>query len=322
MKPCEICGNLENNRPHRARDLGFGTGAEFDYVECAACGCVQIETIPENMAEHYPSVYYAYNSYWTPPNPPFKAWLKHQRAKYIMTGTGLVGKFLASRWPADVYHGWLKRGGVTFDSRVLDVGCGGGEVLHMMTKDGFRHVTGLDPYIEKDRHYPGCTIYQRSVLDHTGRYDFIMVNHAFEHMDEPLRHMRKFNELLDPGKVLLLRIPVADSYAWRTDGVFWYGLDAPRHFFIHTRKSIRHLAAQTGFEVESVICDSGGAQFWGTEQNRRGIPYYSPESYQNRQDQSIWTKQQIAEFRRKGQELNARDEGDTACFYLRKKAEL
>ena len=50
---CRICGNATGNRLHRAREMQFGTGEEFDYVECAGCGCVQIAEIPADLQRFY-----------------------------------------------------------------------------------------------------------------------------------------------------------------------------------------------------------------------------------------------------------------------------
>ena len=40
----------------------FGTRERFAYFECSACGCLQIETVPADMARHYPDNYYSFSA--------------------------------------------------------------------------------------------------------------------------------------------------------------------------------------------------------------------------------------------------------------------
>jgi hypothetical protein len=42
---CRVCGNSSGNRVHRAREMFAGTRDEFDYVECASCGTLQIREV-------------------------------------------------------------------------------------------------------------------------------------------------------------------------------------------------------------------------------------------------------------------------------------
>jgi hypothetical protein len=50
---CRICGNERDNRLHRAREMFMGTRDPFTYVECAACGTLQISEAPD-LRPYYP----------------------------------------------------------------------------------------------------------------------------------------------------------------------------------------------------------------------------------------------------------------------------
>jgi hypothetical protein len=143
-----------------------------------------------------------------------------------------------------------------------------------------------------------------------------MMNHSFEHLEAPEAMLVEISRLLLPGHALLIRVPVAGKHAWREYGPAWVALDAPRHHFLHTEQSIRLLAERTGFELTEVRYDSTGFQFWASEQYRQDIPLADTRSHAGNPKGSIFTRKQIAEFDRRAAELNARGEGDTACFYL------
>ena len=105
-------------------------------------------------------------------------------------------KILAEKYRS--YYPWIKRNTITSTSRILDVGCGAGELLLKMYNDGFRDLTGVDPYIQNDIKYKcGITIHKKNSEDLKDKYDLIMLHHAFEHMDEPLTILKKLYKLLN-----------------------------------------------------------------------------------------------------------------------------
>src|SRR5262249_6924860 len=138
---------------------------------------------------------------------------------------------------------------------------------------GFRRLTGVEPYIERDITYSrDVKILKRSIEDVEGAFDFIMFHHSFEHIGKPLSTSRGAYRLLAPGGRVMIRIPVSDSEAWRIYGTDWVQLDAPRHLFLHTRNSIQVLSHSAGLTLDEVVCDSNDFQFWGSEFYRRDIP--------------------------------------------------
>ncbi len=60
---CTVCGNPNNNKPFTAREMMIGYGDEFEYFECANCGCLQISKTPNNLSKYYPTEYYSYSIY-------------------------------------------------------------------------------------------------------------------------------------------------------------------------------------------------------------------------------------------------------------------
>jgi predicted SAM-dependent methyltransferase len=135
-----------------------------------------------------------------------------------------------------------------------------------------------------------------------------MLHHVFEHMDNPLAVLKRLRELLKPSGTLLIRIPVSDSYAWRKYGVNWFQLDAPRHFYLHTTRSIAYLAKQSGWALQAIIYDSMACQFYSSEGYRCDVPFLQ-------QNNPIFRKIKWAIFK---QWFNAIHDGDQACFVLKK----
>ncbi len=312
---CSVCGNTHQNRSFEAREMMFGTGDRFRYLDCGACGCVQLLDVPADLSPFYPSDYYSFSPIAAYSAP--KRALKLLRDRYALTGRGWVGRWLYQLMP-DVAVQSLAPLGLHPDAALLDVGCGQGHLLRSLHGLGFRNLLGIDPYVASDQTLgEGFRILKKNLSDTPGTFDVVMLHHVFEHLGQPLETLRDVARLLKPGGTALLRIPVADSWAYRHYGPDWFNLDAPRHLFLYTRRSLERLAQQAGLRVESVHCDALPTQFWGSEQYRRGIPLMAPESYLHRKKDGPFTHAQLRDFQRRTTTLNAEQNGDQACFYLK-----
>ena len=325
---CSICRNVAGNRSFVAREMMFGLRDEFEYVECADCGCVQLVKVPADMRPYYPDAYFP-SAPVTTTASMLKKYLWHQRAHYCLSGKGLVGRLVVEKWGRPTagifgtpdYYTWLTRCNVDFNSSILDVGCGLGTLLARLYSDGFSRLTGVDPFIEASLHYaPGFVIHKQEMYETHGEFDLVMLHHTLEHMPAPATVLQHIYRMLKPRRYAVIRIPVASSFAHRIYGANWVQLDAPRHLFIHTVDSVRRLAEGAGFTVADVVFDSSEFQFWASEQYVNDIPLKDDRSYAVNPPQSIFKEQQIREFRTRAIELNARGEGDSACFYLYKAA--
>ena len=57
---CRICAAEGAFKSFRVKEMMFGLDEKFTYRMCKRCGCLQIETIPGDLARHYGSGYYSY----------------------------------------------------------------------------------------------------------------------------------------------------------------------------------------------------------------------------------------------------------------------
>ena len=159
-------------------------------------------------------------------------------------------------------------------------------------------------------------IWKREIYRIEGTFPLVTMLDSLEHMPAQLSVLQAARRLIGASGRILVRIPVI-AFAWREYREDWVQLDPPRHLFLHTRRSLKHLAEQAGLSVTDVIDDSNSFQFWGSEQYRRGIPLMSSQSLFTNPNASLFTPAQIAEFDRHAEALKATGDGDTACFFLK-----
>lgn len=317
-RACRICGNGEGNQSYFPKEMMFGWREAFEYIECGRCGCLQIAEIPANLAKYYPSDgYYSYRAPKKKSNPPWMLKLRHQRTRYFLGEFSVAGAVIGALSKRPEHFDWL-RGRATLDSRILDIGCGAGGLLLKLQREGFRSLLGADPFIQAGIDYGnGVRILKCGVEELEGQHDFIMLHHSFEHMPDPAAALAALARKLARGGTLLLRIPVSDCWARRHYGLDWMAWDAPRHLYLHTRKSMELLAAGAGMAVREVVYDSSVQQFSSSELYIRGVPYVEHGKYRPGNRPDAFSRAEWDGFQARAAELNRKGEGDTACFYLR-----
>ena len=299
----------------------FGWREEFEYIECARCGCLQIAQIPANLEKYYPREgYYSYKAPKQKQNPGWLLALRHERTRYLLGESSPIGMLLAKLSKPQEHFDWFAGRRLTLDSRILDVGCGAGGLLLKLQREGFRSLLGADPFIEADIDYGnGVRILKRGVSELQGQFDFVMLHHSFEHMPDPAAALKALSRLVAPGGTLLMRIPVADSWARQHYGLNWVAWDAPRHLYLHTRKSMELLAAGAGMEISGVLHDSSGQQFSSSELYIRGVPHVEHGKYRPGDSAAAFSQEAWDEFQARAAELNRKGDGDSACFYLKRR---
>jgi SAM-dependent methyltransferase len=299
----------------------FGTRERFEYIECAACGTLQIAEVPD-LARHYPADYYSLAETGTPLIA--ENWRRRLLAR-------LAGRFFRNGFvPLMAYlirhREWLEKEfppslrepmlGLRPDSAILDFGCGNGRLLRALRLYGFNDLTGADAFIERDLEFPdGVRVLKQGLGEIERKFDLVMLHHSFEHLPDPESSLRGIRELIAPGGFCLIRIPLK-AEAWNRYGVDWFQLDAPRHLFLFTESSFRDLAGKCGLKTAKVVYDSGPAQFWISEQYSRDIPMHDPRAFAGDYSNAVFGPEQMSGWEALAEEVNRTGRGDQACFYL------
>ena len=314
MKPCKACQNATGNLTHVAREMMLGRRTEFGYQECARCGSLQIQEVPPDLANYYPSSYYSFQK-----PGALKSFLKRQWASHTYRHSSLIGRLLSVPLGENPSLAALRQLNLQPHTAILDVGCGSGDLLLDLASLGFQHLRGVDPYNSEEIRFNGIIIWNTELSAVPEQFDLIMFHHSLEHMEEPRQVFRDTAKLLKPGGTVLIRVPVAGCFAWREYQRDWVQLDAPRHLFIPSAKAIQILADEFGFTLVRTVYDSTEFQFWGSEQYKQDVSLSDKESHQKKPVNLLFPNQIIREYRRRAEELNRQAQGDQACFFLQRK---
>lgn len=314
---CKLCRNEVGNVLHAASEKMYGLGHQFMYLACGDCGCLQLVTPNIDHSLFYPTNYYSYRLTNT------RGWkkllerkLKTWRSGIVLHPTSTFRKWLLKRFP-NAGISALAMVHAQIHDRILDVGCGNGALIFDLAQNGFKNVLGIDPFVEKSFHYPnGARVLKQSLQDTDGIYDVIMMHHAFEHMEDPLAVLQALKWRLAPSGLILIRIPIAGSEAWEIYGTDWVQLDAPRHLYLHTLKSINLLAEKVGLRVKNVVYDGTAFQYWGSEMYRMKLPLLSNPSEPAVPSKQLFSAKQLRDFNLRARMANSNGKSDQAAFFL------
>lgn len=313
---CKICGNSKKIVEYKVKEMMYGFRDEFLYFECKKCGCLQIAEIPTNMSKYYPNNYHGrVKSNKNKLN--ITTSLLKKRDKYAVFKKGLLGKLMYDFRPA-VNMKILSEIPLTKDSYILDVGCGKGFLLKSLKRIGFNNLLGVDPYIDEAIINNGEVILQKKEIHEVKQMqDLIMFHHSFEHIANPLETLQSVSKILNKNGYCIIRVPTVSSYAWRHYKENWVQLDAPRHFFLHSKESMEILAKKAFLKVDKIIYDSTELQFWGSERYLKDIPLKDTSSNNEVLNKQIFSNAEMNNFKRQARILNQKGDGDACAFILK-----
>ena len=326
---CRICGT-DTGRVVETTERMFGFGGEFQYFECAGCGCVQLMNVPVDLGFYYPKdLYYSLNLEPRETAPEqrigLKRWLFRLRNQYCLFGTPPYAALLAKlRPPVNVieklkpFLRHLKKR--SLNCRILDVGSGQGALLVDLARAGFEDLHGVDPFLNDTvPPRPEVTLHKSTVQDlDAGKFDLIISHDSLEHVNDPGAVLTAMAARLTPGGQCRVELPVAASRVWREYGGLWVDLDPPRHLFLLTRPSMDVLAKSAGLTVTS--CEPAGTPwaFWGSEIYKRGKTLYDMKRSRFINVDEEFTPAEMEVFAARSKAANNAGETGRLTFWLEK----
>jgi 2-polyprenyl-3-methyl-5-hydroxy-6-metoxy-1,4-benzoquinol methylase len=159
-----------------------------------------------------------------------------------------------------VLPAYLRRAlGSPSGQRVLDFGCGLGQLALSLQKAGYQ-AEGLDisPYAIKHCRALGLICHQGNDQDFYSRhqqvYDFVIMSHVVEHFpkEEIIPLLVRIRETIKPGGAVIVMAPNAQSHT----GAYWAYEDFT-HYTLFTSGSLFYVLRAAGFsQVEFLDPDS------------------------------------------------------------------
>lgn len=152
------------------------------------------------------------------------------------------------------------------DIRILDIGCGNGQMLYALKQRGYSNIQGIDLDADAVRwaNENGIDCQNIDVFEYRTecRFDFITMNHVLEHLPKKevirlLAHIRE--DLLGADGMFMVRVPNAQAYT----GCYWAYEDFT-HETLYTAGSLQYVLRCAGYKEVQFIDPDGtaGSKGW------------------------------------------------------------
>jgi SAM-dependent methyltransferase len=221
----------------RARDRLVTGEGPFRVWECRACrfGAVRVA----DLERYYGGAYFA-------------TFYEHQRA-----GELTAIERLRSRYRAWAARRRFARVPLTVAGsaagRVLDVGCGGGELLaHYATLGWETFGVDVSEAAASAARELGASVHVGTLADGPwppGSFDLVVYSHSLEHIPGPLEELARARKLLRPGGRLVILAPNWNSWQRFTLRGFWFPLDLPRHVNHFSTRALERAAQRLDLDT-------------------------------------------------------------------------
>jgi SAM-dependent methyltransferase len=240
-RACALCGGALHATGLRARDRQVTGDGPFSVLECRACryGVTEQQLRGSELQRYYPREY-------------FEAFREHERPGRLSRLESLRGRYRRRAATRRFQRAPFAPTGQP-PGRVLDVGCGAGELLEHYANLGWE-AFGIEP-----SEGAAVAARQRGVTVHVGTladrpwpdesFDRVVFSHSLEHIPEPLDALRAARELLAPGGRLAVLAPNWRCWQRRLFRGRWFPLDLPRHLQHFSPRALEVAAGMLELEV-------------------------------------------------------------------------
>jgi SAM-dependent methyltransferase len=251
---CGLCGTDDHTEVLTVTDLRHGNPGEFKLVECNECSLRYLSPRPNkaSIAAFYPKDYAAYA-----PKP--RTSLRIGRALDSLFES-YQRHFQEDSFPTYYFSKHIQNyRGPTGSPRILDVGCGSGQKLAYVQKAGWEtYGVDFDEQAVENARASGAQaeLAEGDAIPFEDDYfNALMSWHSLEHHYDPAGTVREMYRVLRPGGDAIVSVPSGKNVGLDLFGANWGPLEAPRHLYHFTEKTLSRMFSEAGFEVTRFFYD-------------------------------------------------------------------
>jgi SAM-dependent methyltransferase len=141
--------------------------------------------------------------------------------------------------------------------RLLEIGCGTGEVLAYLESQGWDCV-GVEPSTEaadiaRDKY--GLTVHSKrfdEVSFEPATFDLVLLDNVLEHLHHPFSTLDTCRTLLQNDGTLVVEVPNVRSIGFKLFGRYWSDLDVPRHLYHFSPRTLVPEVEKLGYQLDRI----------------------------------------------------------------------
>ncbi len=233
MNTCPWCGTASDKLYLKLKDY-FLSQEKFEIMECPQCGL--LFTVPRPSPQQI-GKYYKSDEYYS-----------HQQNK-----NGFIPRIYENVKTINLKNKVSMAIGGLPHGKLLDIGCGVGDFLVQVKKQGWE-IAGIEPsddakLIAKDRLGFTPLTPSESVNLQNHSFDVITLWHVLEHIDDLEFQTSEIYRLLKPCGRLIIALPNYQSFDCQYYKDKWAAWDVPRHLNHFAPNTLRAIITSLDFQV-------------------------------------------------------------------------
>jgi 2-polyprenyl-3-methyl-5-hydroxy-6-metoxy-1,4-benzoquinol methylase len=222
---CPICNS---------RDSKFYCSKNsYALFHCENCDLVFVDPVPENLSEIYNEAYF--------------------RNEKQNIGFGYVDYDQDKESMKGIFDNYMKKiERITLERDIFDIGAATGFFLDIARQRGWKTSgSEISKYAARVASRRGHRIFVGSLMDMNtdDKYGLITMWDVLEHLDHPSEYMKVVNRILKAGGILAVNTIDKFSIWARLWGKDWHLIVPPEHLYYFSRKNIKILLEDCGFEI-------------------------------------------------------------------------
>lgn len=233
---CPICESNSFSIALIAKDYFF-TQETFQIMKCNSCEFLFTNPRPNSAELNW---YYQTDEY-----------LSHDTTK--KTGLSVIYSFFRN---VSIKRKYSLISKIKFNGKILDIGCGTGEVLKYFNQKGWETL-GIEP-AETPRNFAvseyGLSVFNENHLDklQTASFDIITMWHVLEHVSDLNERISQVKRILKNDGTLIIAVPNSKSWDARHYKNYWAAWDLPRHLYHFSSVSIANLMSKHSLSIKKI----------------------------------------------------------------------
>ena len=248
-KTCENCEGITN---YYSSNVDSFTNQKFDIYFCSRC-LIGKTNLPENFefGTYYPENYYGKDG---------------KKFNFLVEFVVLFFRYLRSRFCYRLFN--------KTNVKMLDVGCGRGQLIYLMKKKGWLvygtetssiSAAAAKKKVGEDSVFVNKDLEELKKID--ANFDIITFWHVLEHLNTPKKIFNLVEKKLNNNGYIIVEVPNFNSIQHFIDKNNWIHLDCPRHVTHFTREGLTNFFDSTKFKVKKTSTFSLEFGFYGMLQS-------------------------------------------------------